>query len=638
MSLVDDPEFVRLRISGRLPAPKGIALQVIQLTQQADASNHAIAKLIGSDPALSVRVIKAANVLFGNASRPVVTIADAVMVLGARGLRQLVLGIALIVDYNRGPCRQFDYLNFWTASLLTGIAARHLAKQAKLAASEEIFVVGLLSNIGRLALATVFPDEFSLLLSQSEVKSATLLYASEREQFGFDENELSEAILADMKFPKIFQRMAGYCNQPDGCKVEEASREWRLLHLLHSATLLADIFLAKPAARGKLVSQLKWQSARIAVDLQELVKIGDACAEDWLAWSSLLHLGNRPGLPPFAELLQSAEADEKNAARVDALIDPGAYPLRVLLVEDDLSTLALLDAMLQAAGHSVSLARNGVEAQRLAEERLPQLVITDWMMPEMDGITLCRRLRQSAATSNLHVIILTALENPDRLVEAFEAGADDYLVKPVTPKMFFARLRAAQRVIRLQDELAFDREQLQRFSQDLTMANDRLQQLALTDELTGLPNRRAAMERLEQEWSMTLRGNRPLACMMVDIDHFKSVNDTLGHPVGDRALKQIASTLRQAARTQDVVCRFGGEEFLVICPDTTAEAAYQCAERMRQHVAETVVGGVSPPLKLTISIGVDAVTAGSVTLDELLSCVDKRLYAAKLAGRNRTIY
>ena len=176
MSLVDDPKFSRLRISGRLPAPKGIALQVIQLTQQPDASNQSIARLIGADPAFSARVLKAANVLFPDSPRPVATIADAVMVLGARGLRQLVLGISLITDYGNGPCKQFDYLHYWSHSLLTGIAAKHLTQYARLAAADEIFVVGLLGNIGQLALATAFSDEFGELLTQPASKSVAELH------------------------------------------------------------------------------------------------------------------------------------------------------------------------------------------------------------------------------------------------------------------------------------------------------------------------------------------------------------------------------------------------------------------------------------------------------------------------------
>ncbi|HEX5339236.1 MAG TPA: HDOD domain-containing protein, partial [Gallionella sp.] len=570
MSLADDPKFIKMKISGRLPTPKGVALEVINLTQRDDASNHEIAHLIGADPALSARVIKAANVLLANSSRPVITIADAVTVLGARGLRQLVLGIALIVDYRHGPCKHFDYPHFWAHSLMTGIAARHLAEHARLAAADEIFTVGLLCNIGQLGLATVYADDYGSLLAQD--KGRLELQQLEWAKFGFDESALSEAILADMHFPKIFQTLVRDYAQPDASKVAEGSREWRLLHLLHVAMLIADVCLSIPAERGKLVQKLRMQAARLAIEEADLIAIGDACARDWLEWLTLLSMGGM-SLPSFAELLQQSDSAEVDADAVrwsNAL--PDDYKMRVLLVEDDRAMRIFMESMLAAAGHTVFSADNGVAAMRLVEQHHPQLVISDWRMPQMDGITFCRKLRECDERRSLYVIMLTSKENPDKLVEAFEAGADDCLSKPLAPKIFFARLRAAQRVVQLQEELAFDREQLLRFSKDLALSNERLQRLALTDALTELPNRRFAMERLEQEWALSQRGDRALSCMMVDIDHFKQINDKFGHQVGDEALKHVAHCLRHSARTQDVVCRYGGEEFVVICPDTGMDA------------------------------------------------------------------
>jgi diguanylate cyclase (GGDEF)-like protein len=635
MSLVENPKFIQLKVSGRLPTPKGIALEIIKLTQQEDVSNQAIAHLIGADAALSARVIKAANILLSNSTRPVVTISDAVLVLGIRGLRQLVLSIALIVDYRHGPCKQFDYIHYWTHSLLTGITAKHLAQHARLAAAEEIFVVGLFSRIGHLALASVYTDDYGAILSSAKTHSVAQLQQLQFEKFGFDESELSEAILADMHFPAIFQTLVRHCSQPEKSNAVEASREWRLLHLLHLSMALGELFLAKPATRSKLLIELRRLSTQLGIEWEDVTTIGDTCVQDWLEWSSLLNMGGKLDVASFSELVESVEISDESA--LSPPLKHESYALRVLVVDDDNTVLTLLDAILRAAGHQVQLAHHGVEALEMIRQRPPQLLISDWMMPEMDGISLCRKLRENADFRNMYVIIMTAQESPDKLVEAFEAGADDYLVKPVIGKIFMARLRAAQRTIQMQEELASDREQLQRLSNDLTAANQHLLQLALTDSLTGLPNRRAAMERLDQEWSLTQRSNHPFACMVVDIDHFKQVNDQFGHPVGDQVLKSISNSLRQAARMQDLVCRFGGEEFLVICPDTDIEAAVQCAERLRMNVAATDFTDIHPTLKLTISIGVGAVKNCTGTLNELLIRVDKCLYAAKQAGRNKTV-
>jgi len=178
-------------------------------------------------------------------------------------------------------------------------------------------------------------------------------------------------------------------------------------------------------------------------------------------------------------------------------------------------------------------------------------------------------------------------------------------------------------VVQLQEELAFDREQLVRFSNELSAANKRLQQQALSDALTELPNRRFAMERLEQEWALTRRGERALSCMMLDIDHFKKINDTFGHQLGDEALKQVADALRKTARAQDVVCRYGGEEFLVICPDTGATAAYQAAERMRVSVESLrMLAPDGRCVPLTISIGVAEKEGAMAEMEKLINRAD----------------
>lgn len=637
MEVTESTILTRLKGADRLPTPKGVALEVINLTQRDDVSNHDIVRLISVDPALSARVIKAANVLLSNPSRPIATISDAVTVLGARALRQLVMGIALIVDYRSGPCKQFDYQHFWAHSLLTGIAARHLVARTRLAVPEEIFVLGLLGNIGQLAFATAYPDEYGSLLARTKAIPMDELFKMERGEFDCDEADLSSAILADMHFPELFQTLAHDHLLPDSSKLVEGSREWQLLHMLYVASLLADASLAKQAQRAELVAKLRVSAARVGIEGGRLIEIGDACAQDWLDWLDMLGM-KMVRIPPFAELLLQLDgADDE--IDVPSWIDVGRdhYKMRVLVVEDDRSMSGLLVAMLKAAGHEVLTAHDGIEAMRLVERHRPQLVITAWELSGMDGIELCRKLREDVVRRDVYVFILAPKESPDGLVEAFEAGVDDYLVKPFSQRVFFARLRAAQRVVQLQDELAYDREQLVRFSRDLAASNERLQRLALTDALTELPNRRFAVERLEQEWALSQRGDRALSCMMVDIDHFKTINDRLGHQAGDEVLKSVAQALRQAARAQDQVCRYGGEEFVVICPDTGIEAAKQCAERLRQTVFKLISKAGGASLSLTVSIGVAEHRPEMVSVDDLLAQADACLYAAKDAGRNRVV-
>jgi diguanylate cyclase (GGDEF)-like protein len=298
----------------------------------------------------------------------------------------------------------------------------------------------------------------------------------------------------------------------------------------------------------------------------------------------------------------------------------------------------IMKMLLDRLGHTVALARNGEEALGMIDEFRPQIIMTDWIMPKMDGIEFCKALRRNPAWRNIYVFILTVQESTDRLVEAFEAGANDYMTKPINPKILGARLGAGQRVVQLQEELEYERQQLHKFSAELASSNQRLQQLALTDELTELPNRRFANEHLERQWALAQRNGSPLSCMMVDIDYFKQVNDTYGHKVGDDVLKQVAHALKMSVRKQDVVCRLGGEEFLVICPDVQIPEFYRYAERLRENIAAlNFKDNTGKKFRLTISIGAASKKPEIPTSEMLLQLADKRLYTAKDSGRNRTI-
>jgi diguanylate cyclase (GGDEF)-like protein len=226
------------------------------------------------------------------------------------------------------------------------------------------------------------------------------------------------------------------------------------------------------------------------------------------------------------------------------------------------------------------------------------------------------------------------MEDEEKLIEAFESGVDDFMSKPLRPRVFEAHLRAGRRVVRLQEEIERDREEIRRYAAELAVTNRKLEEAAMTDFLTGFANRRYAMERIEQEWAASLRSGRPLACLVIDIDEFKRVNDTHGHDVGDLVLRQTAAALKSGLRAHDVVARAGGDEFLVICPDTTLPAALACAERVRRSVAATRVVTSGVELQPSVSIGVAVREAAMSGADKLVKCADQGLYVAKDRGRN----
>lgn len=312
--------------------------------------------------------------------------------------------------------------------------------------------------------------------------------------------------------------------------------------------------------------------------------------------------------------------------------DAASFKLNILLVDDDRAIRMLYKVLLEKYGHTVTTACNGREGLEMIQRSPPHLVISDWVMPEMNGLELCRALRKNPDWQHIYVFIVTSQESTEKLIEAFEAGINDYLTKPINPRVLAARLHAAQRIIQMQALQEAARLQLQHLTEELARSNERLKKLALTDVLTGLPNRRYGMARLEQEWAIAARSNRPVCCMMVDIDHFKKVNDTYGHKAGDDALKLVARILQQTVRKQDMVCRLGGEEFMVICPDSDQTLGHTYAERLRQHVAAQS----SKFLLLTISIGVTDQTQLD-NHEAMLQQADKRLYVAKARGRNCTV-
>jgi diguanylate cyclase (GGDEF)-like protein len=257
-------------------------------------------------------------------------------------------------------------------------------------------------------------------------------------------------------------------------------------------------------------------------------------------------------------------------------------------------------------------------------------------MPGLDGIGLCRAVRATPQGQAPYIVVLTAHSNPDQLVEAFEAGADDFLTKPVNRRELEARMRSARRIAQLHMRLELEAAALRHSHSELENLNQQLANAALTDSLTGLPNRRHVLDRLKQEWALAQRRDQPIAVIFLDLDHFKRINDERGHEAGDIVLERISRILRRTVRVEDTVGRFGGEEFIVICPGTTLASAARVAERIREQIAAEDFSFNGTVFRITVSLGV-AAGAPAVTSDwnDALRRADVALYSAKRAGRNK---
>lgn len=617
----------QLRLNGQLPSPKGVALAIMELCRREDASIEAVTRVVQTDPALAARLLRLANAAALRAARPVAAVPDAVMRLGMAAVRQVAMGFSMVDQHRHGQCEGFDYDRFWSHSLLMAVAMQALAARSRAGSPEEMFTCGLMARIGCLALATVYPAEYAALLRQNPNERD--LAALERQHLRADHHEFTAAILEDCGVPYALIESVIHHEAPDASGFTEGSRPDQLAHLFHHGKRIADMGLAPESERGGIISELMLLGGKLGLDANEQGGLIDGIVGEWRQWSEMLKV---PGgaLPSFAAM--AAAPAPKNAG-LQAL-----HPsMRVLLVEDESASRMLMEKVLtEIVGPNVHSAANGSEALALALEIMPQIVVTDWLMPVMDGIEFCKALRATDWGQSMYVIMLTGVDNEDEVTRAFEAGVDDYVTKPLKVRSLRARMRAALHYVQLLDAWESDRAKLKQFTAELAISNRKLQHYALTDLLTGLPNRRAGMDVLGQAWSGASRSGHGLAVMMIDIDRFKGINDTHGHAVGDKVLAQIGKLIRASARRDDHVSRIGGEEFLVICHNADLRATVHAAERLRQKVHGEVIEAEGVRLQASISIGVASKEEGMANADALIAAADRALYAAKQNGRDRT--
>ena len=297
--------------------------------------------------------------------------------------------------------------------------------------------------------------------------------------------------------------------------------------------------------------------------------------------------------------------------------------MKVLAAEDNPVFQSMLRALLTKWGYDVVAARDGIEAWRILESAAaPRLAILDWMMPGVDGVELCRRVRAAGREPYIYILLLTARTESQDLVEGMEAGADDYLTKPFNAQELRVRLRAGHRILDLQEELVAAREALR--------------DQATHDGLTGLLNRVTILDALRSELGRSTRERRPVAVLMVDLDHFKRVNDTHGHAAGDAVLREAARRMKSSVRPYDSVGRYGGEEFLMVLPGCDTFTAQAQAERFREALASEPIAFDGHSIRVTCSIGVSG-SAGlsAASGDTLVHAADVALYQAKNRGRNQ---
>ena len=297
--------------------------------------------------------------------------------------------------------------------------------------------------------------------------------------------------------------------------------------------------------------------------------------------------------------------------------------MKILIADDSLVSRHLLEATLRKWGYEVLVACDGAEALQILERPdAPTLVILDWMMPGMTGVEVCRCIRQRGSEPYTYVLLLTSKSQKEDLIEGMDAGADDYITKPFDQNELQVRLRAGTRLVDLQSQLLAAREALR--------------EQAERDSLTLLWNRSFILKQLSRELSRSSREGRPLGIVIVDLDHFKNINDTHGHLAGDAVLREAARRMQSSIRQYDSIGRYGGEEFLILFPGCSEVDAFSQADRLRKQISQAEMKFDDGIIRVTASFGVTTATPGEEWNPEtLIRRADEALYLAKKSGRNR---
>ncbi|MCK5241982.1 diguanylate cyclase [bacterium] len=296
----------------------------------------------------------------------------------------------------------------------------------------------------------------------------------------------------------------------------------------------------------------------------------------------------------------------------------------ILIAEDDANIAELVKIILEVKGYSITWAKDGQEAMDLAQEIVPDLILLDVMMPRLNGYEVLKLLKENDSLNHIPVIFLTVKGETDSKVVGLRMGGHDYITKPFDLDELIARVEAALRIKGEHDHL---RE-----------ANQRLSELSMTDPLTSLYNRRYLMERFHEEVERARRYKYPMACIMMDIDDFKNINDTYGHLQGDQILQKVAMIMKNSNRVVDIIARYGGEEFLLILPQTDLGGAVVVGERLGSLISESRFINDDPEQVVTISLGASAYTSEQTgTKEELLKEADDALLEAKRQGKNRLV-
>ena len=602
-----------LTVSNRpLPSPSAVALELMRALERRDMGMRDIANIARKDLALVARMIQLANSAIFAGMRPAVAIEEAVLRIGTGGLARLAIALSLMQASKATSVEGFDLRRFWMTSIQRGLVFQHLSSRVGKMPSAEAFSLGLLADVGQLAMAvSVGPQA----VAAGDGLALEALLQQQSEHYGFHQCDASAVLLAHWGFPTVLAQAVRARPLADA---PGASREAQLsecVALSRSLQLRAGDVVPDAGLMRRLAEHLELSDT----DLQGVLA---SAAQDMASMAAV-----------FEMKLEQAEVD----AEFDRLRRALATPLQlddpvadqVLVVSLDSALRAGLRQALEGGGHAVVDAATPAAAMDILQIQGPRVVVLDWADGEATA-ALCRRLRAEQGP-RVYLLALSRGMDQTSVLSALDAGANDVLFAPVLPQMLLAKVQTGARATRVLAAAEAERGHTLRTLRTLEQRNAELLQAAGTDELTGLGNRRALDAFLPPLFAQALAEGQALACLMFDLDEFKVINDRLGHDVGDQALRTVGRVLRQQSRGMDFVARVGGEEFLMLCPQTPEDAAVRVAERIRAAIAAPHAD--LPPLSVSVGVAVGA--TGFADAAAMIRAADQALLQATRLGRDR---
>lgn len=555
--------------------------------------------------------------------------------VGLERARHAALGMAIFRALRIGRSEAFPYDEFWTEALATGISTGMLSSAVQERCPLVGFLEGFLARVGAVVLANSMPERYDGLAAldpKSPPSDEDL-----GKHFGVDVPTVSWALLSQLGMPESVWAPARKLSVQN-LLTSQVVRSGARPEMLDLATIVGRMIAGDATERRTLWPAFVARRTELELGREELNTECDAIVDEWWDWGELLALPVRT-LPGFASL---SDWNERNVEPTRFNFTEGRVSLShdrtrglsVLVVEGDPATREGTEHVLREAGHSVRVARDGLEALRVFAQATPQVVLAARRSEGLDGLELCARLRSTELGKRLYFVLSIDDESADELALAYACQINDFVSRTAGLDVIRARIEAAHNFFEQLTIVDRDRRITRNHCEESRRIAARMKEDSVTDALTGLPNRRYAMDRLAEEWLRTKRNGDTLSVIMLDIDFFKRVNDDHGHDVGDVVLRETAQVIEKVTRRNEKACRIGGEEFLIICTEASLSDAASCAERVRASIEAHVIETGDFHRNVTVSLGVAERTDGVADLDELFKLADEAIYAAKENGRN----